>query len=81
MLSPAVHAEEVATKVVRQEGGRFVWCNATDIALLTNTIILIIPHVHLVGVRVSEADCLEHTLRVAVVALQENLAVPLHRVE
>ena len=75
MLSPAIHAEEVATKVVGQEGGRLVGSNATDVALLANTII---PHVHLVGVRVSEADCLEHTLRVAVVALQENLAVPLH---
>ena len=75
MLSPALHAERVATEVIGQEGGRFIIrFKATDIAFLSNTII---THFHLGGVGVSEASHLEHALGVAVVALQEHLTVPL----
>ena len=75
MLSPALHAEGVATEVIGQEGGRFIFRpKATNVTFLTNTII---TQFHLGGVGVSKAGRLEHALRVAVVALQEHLTVPL----
>ena len=75
MLSPALQAEGVATEVIGQEGGRFIFrSKATNITFLTNTII---TQFHLGGVWVSKASRLEHALRVAVVALQEDLTVPL----